>query len=76
MASILEHNRQVCRAWKGPRSVCRCGHLGDGEGSQHAGAGGDGKCLADGCGCERFLWDRFVPELEPRLLSLRGQADG
>lgn len=44
-------------------SVCKCGHTGDGPGSQHAAEDvqglaveGHGRCTVDGCDCSRFTW--------------------
>ena len=73
MKDILERNREICAAWRGPRSICRCGHSGDGEHSHHEGSQGLGKCTARGCGCDQFLWDHFVAALEDQLLSLKGE---
>ncbi len=41
-----------------PKSICKCGHAGDGGNSEHAGlfAKGHGRCLAAGCDCEKFTW--------------------
>jgi len=39
-------------------SMCSCGHLGDGESSQHLDTvqHGHGGCLVDGCSCEKFTY--------------------
>lgn len=49
-----------------PRSLCVCGHSGDGAHSQHKDTvqGGHGKCKVKGCACDKFTWiaytDMFV----------------
>lgn len=45
------------------KSVCTCGHIGDGPDSQHADstiAAGHGGCTVDGCDCEQFTWAKFL----------------
>ena len=44
-----------------PKSVCICGHSGDGADSEHAGGvinAGHGGCLK--CDCKKFSWDRWT----------------
>jgi hypothetical protein len=50
--------------WLKPRSVCKCGHTGDGLNSEHADrvAEGHGECKVSNCGCFQFTWDGFTPE--------------
>jgi hypothetical protein len=60
----------------GPRSVCACGHTGDGPDSQHeAGtlslAEGHGACTVEGCDCDRFAWKAFRPEFQEALDASR-----
>jgi hypothetical protein len=39
----------------GAKALCKCGHTGDGENSQHEGnPHGTGKCSVLGCVCEKF----------------------
>ena len=47
-----------------PKSVCTCGHTGDGPNSQHADSisHGHGRCTVEGCDCEQFTWARFVDD--------------
>ena len=46
-----------------PKSVCTCGHLGDGARSQHTGFGGHGSCIFDGGSCcEKFTWKAWHPD--------------
>jgi hypothetical protein len=56
--------------YNGPRSVCRCGHTGDGEGSEHSalviGLGeGHGSCSK--CGCKKFTWAKWTPNFRQLL---------
>lgn len=66
---------------EGGRSVCSCGHLGDGEDSQHLGtgippfvSGGHGACTVPGCECQRFTWVRWKPEAEAWLKEQEGKS--
>jgi len=48
-----------------PRSICSCGHTGDGMGSQHdadpvTGNAGLGPCQMPGCPCVGFQFDHFT----------------
>jgi hypothetical protein len=54
-----------------PKSICTCGHLGDGEGSAHAGPIGHGRCLVPGCGCTKFTWLRFTEQGEQLIEEAR-----
>ena len=62
---ITEGQRLASMAYKTsrPASICTCGHTGDGAGSMHSDSGllapGHGVCVAPGCACLRFRWDRF-----------------
>lgn len=71
MPSITEDQREASRIYKErhPASICACGHTGDGGGSQHSNSGlvapGHGACIAQGCACLRFRWDRFrIPYMQ------------
>jgi hypothetical protein len=65
MPTITEEQREQSRAYAmtKPKSICQCGHTGDGEGSQHSSSGvwsaGHGACVVPGCSCLRFRWERF-----------------
>jgi hypothetical protein len=71
MASIAER----IATFKGPKSLCKCGHTGDGGlisatsptpvGSDHGGLVGHGACCVKGCGCKKFSWDTWLPAFEP-----------
>jgi hypothetical protein len=65
----------------GPKSLCTCGHTGDGEYSDHAdmgghpaGAAGAGKaeCLIKNCNCQRFTWKGWLKKFERFLESQKG----
>ena len=61
-------------AMEGPKSICACGHTGDGPNSQHITDGeslgslpadddpnqGHGACT--GCDCQKFIWKGFINE--------------
>jgi hypothetical protein len=52
----------------GPKSLCTCGHTGDGENSEHQTlyevAPGKGKCTINNCFCDRFTWARFTKKYQ------------
>lgn len=53
-----------------PKSICVCGHSGDGPSSAHADsyyAPGHAYCLYGKCKCSQFTWDHFTPEFESYL---------
>lgn len=52
------------KTFAGPKSLCACGHTGDGEMSCHAGLIGHGMCLSPACGCAKFTWVGWTPEFE------------
>ena len=59
--------------FRGAKSICTCGHLGDGENSDHEDsmAHGHGKCKVPGCDCHKFTWERFTDEFQEYLDKLR-----
>jgi len=58
--------RDVVAAWHGPKSVCECEHVGDGNETQHEGTvpglvdNGHGRCLEAGCPCTRFTFKQWT----------------
>lgn len=53
-----------------PKSVCKCGHLGDGANSHHedtAFEAGHGPCRDPGCDCGRFSWRGFTSAFQAVL---------
>lgn len=56
------------------KSICLCGHTGDGAGGEHSDialscdlqtsqrAPGHGACTALHCGCRQFTWARFIKQ--------------
>lgn len=52
-----------------PKSVCSCGHNGDGPGSQHHDSlqPGHGACRIRGCPCQQFSWAKFTDAFEEQL---------
>lgn len=59
-----------------PRSVCVCGHTGDGFNSEHEDSivGGHGSCTVEGCDCQQFTWGGFLEEKNKRQVRL-GRSD-
>jgi hypothetical protein len=63
-ADVLREEGSVYSAGTA-KSLCTCGHTGDGAKSMHLdnpGANGHGPCRAAGCSCEKFTWKEFLPE--------------
>ena len=59
-----------------PRSICKCGHTGDGRNSQHdicARVEGAGMCKVKGCDCSRFTWKNFIDKF---VEHMKGGHDG
>lgn len=55
-----------------PKSICTCGHTGDGARSQHTGFGGHGSCIfGDACGCGQFSWKGWTREYK-RFMAEKG----
>lgn len=53
----------------GPKSMCKCGHPGDGIISQHhnsyGGLGpGHGACKMVGCDCQQFTWAEYTEDFK------------
>jgi len=65
--------RKLAWNWKGPKSVCVCGHTGDesdGAGAtQHGALNGHGPCKE--CGCKAFTWRRWTLAFGDALAKLR-----
>lgn len=60
----------VCH-WVGPKSMCACGHPGDGDNSAHAGAIGHGECLLCPAGkCRKFTWGGFYDSYQSAMDSV------
>lgn len=51
--------------WMGAKSICTCGHVGDGEFSEHVGLNGHGSCKF--CDCEKFTWKKFTDDFKKHL---------
>jgi hypothetical protein len=52
-------------AQSSPKSICKCGHTGDGSNSEHTEgeqgvAPGHGHCLVNRCKCSKFTWAKFT----------------
>jgi len=63
------------KEYKGPKSICACGHTGNGPDSDHGNpkgewgelAPGHGCCSVPGCTCTQFTWVGWTPEFEAFL---------
>lgn len=73
----------ISRNYKGPKSICVCGHAGDGTGladgapdgqrvSLHAGAIGHGACAHAKCDCVKFTWAAYTPRFSEALADAIG----
>ena len=67
----MSERQKRATLYNGPKSVCVCGHLGDGDGltkegnpSAHAGLKGHGMCVHGRCKCVQFTWDGYTREFE------------
>lgn len=67
----IDEIRTIAHNWEGPKSICYCGHNGDGYPSQHSDHTkgyalivGHGPCKVRGCECKRFTWEKFTPEFD------------
>ena len=60
------------KTFDGAKSLCTCGHSGDGKGSVHAGPIGHGRCEVPNCNCPRFTWRSWTPDYAAALLRAKG----
>ena len=64
MATKIESSMEYSKSF--PKSVCTCGHSGDGAHSFHAGLNGHGRCTHVGvgsgtrCECGQFSWSGWT----------------
>ena len=69
-------NKGPLKVFVGPKSICQCGHLGDGEGGDHEDGiflKGHGRCKI--CDCSMFQWKRFVSSFEELIGKVQGKAN-
>lgn len=63
--------QQLAKGWFRAKSICKCGHSGDGQDSQHQDAClppfGHGPCRVRRCGCRKFKWAYWMPAFEAAL---------
>ena len=68
---VTDTQKHLTASWRGPRSVCGCGHLGDGSDSEHGSVLsvdiGHGACRVAGCACQHFTWTAFTPKFMAAL---------
>jgi hypothetical protein len=55
------------------RSLCTCGHSGDGAKSQHRNTVqlGHGACKVKGCACEKFSWASHTEMFKAKLAEVK-----
>jgi len=77
MKGVMTMAKSKGKKFVGPKSLCTCGHTGDGENSQHDTFGGYapgvGRCLVNGCGCQRFTWAGWLKKYENFLAAGKEQ---
>jgi hypothetical protein len=70
-------NPNYPKTWPRPKSLCGCGHTGDGPNSQHDvtefGVDGHGPCAVPDCTCLKFSWARWTPEYRAAMDFLKAQ---
>ena len=49
------------------KSLCSCGHSGDGEPGDHGPLDGHGACRVPGCDCKHFIWAGYLSHIEDML---------
>jgi len=73
MAAISKRIQDAQRySQRAAKSVCTCGHHGDGNASWHAGSGparGHGYCIHAGCSCKKFTWAHWTPAYNEYMAS-------
>ena len=57
------------------KSLCTCGHVGDGEDTPHRGLIGHGACTVPGCSCLKFTWRSWTPAYETVLKKTHKELD-
>ena len=72
-AAKLQRQRELTVDYRAPRSLCTCGHSGDGDLSAHTagfvGSPGHGTCYISNCGCKQFTWSSFTEDFQSALDS-------
>ena len=61
------------------KSVCQCGHSGDGLKSEHGDrpySNGHGACKVPGCNCDQFTWLAWTPAFESLLRVVKSLERG
>ena len=75
MKGVMTMAKSKGKKFVGPKSLCTCGHTGDGEGSDHGneyGNFGSGACKVTGCTCARFTWKGWLKKFERFMESQKG----
>jgi hypothetical protein len=72
MKAPIDVMREVSARFKGSKSICQCGHDGDGTGGGwHAGPRGHGACSAHGCDCQKFTWAMYTRAFNDAVTAAR-----
>lgn len=59
--------KNAIASYGAPRSVCSCGHTGDGPDSEHVASITDGHGPCKMCNCPGFCWDTWSKAFEAYL---------
>lgn len=70
-------NTTELTSYKGPKSMCICGHTGDGDDSEHADtfSYGHGFCKVPACLCRQFTWKGWTDEFRELMLKEETHGD-
>ena len=63
------------KVFVGAKSICKCGHLGDGSYSDHEDLinKGHGRCKV--CDCEMFVWKKSTPSFNEIIDKIKGKVN-
>jgi len=67
--------QRLARTWRGPASICTCGHLGDGSDSGHEDLLQKGHGACHECGCQHFVWKAYTEKFKQALIRERNQGN-
>lgn len=73
-SATLTKKQEFTRTYKRAKSLCTCGHTGDGPNSNHFDGGfvqGHEACRVKDCGCPRFTWTAWCAEFAAALNKIK-----